>query len=212
MLYAQAKVQSAYGKYSRVRNMYNLTGVEVARRLLNEAGLYDVRVEGTPGKLSDHYDPRGKVLRLSAEVANVPSVAAMGIVAHEVGHAIQDAQAYAPMRIRGALVGPANIGSNLGFVFLFLGLITQATGLVWLGIALFTAAVAFTLVTLPVELDASRRAMAMLSSSGVVTVQEQDGARAVLNAAAWTYVAALLQAVSTLLYYLFLVVGMQRDD
>ena len=152
------------------------------------------------------------MLRLSPGVSETPSVAAMGIVAHEVGHAIQDATAYAPMRLRSALVGPARIGSNLGMVLFMIGLFINATGLVWVGIVLFSAAVLFTLVTLPVELDASNRAMALLRNTGLVTVQEAGGARAVLNAAALTYVAAVLSAVSSLMYYLFIALGARRDD
>jgi Zn-dependent membrane protease YugP len=192
--------------------MRNATGADVARTLVQAAGLYDVRIEGTPGELSDHYDPRTKALRLSNGVANVPSVAALGIVAHEVGHAVQDATNYAPMRMRAALVGPANLGSQLGMILFFVGLVINATGLVWLGIVLFSAVVLFTLVTLPVELDASNRAMALLRNTGLVTVQEANGAQAVLQAAALTYVAAVLSAVASLLYYLFYALGMRRDE
>lgn len=212
MFWAQSKVQSAYGKYSRVRNMRGIPGGQVAKYLLDAAGLYDVRIDSTPGHLSDHYDPRGKVLRLSPDVLNVPSVAAMGIVAHEVGHAIQDAKGYAPMKLRGALVGPVGLGSSLGPILFILGLFMQSPNLVWLGVAMFSLAVLFSLVTLPVEFDASRRALAMLSSTGLVSVTEMDGAKAVLTAAAWTYVAASLQAISSLLYYLFYALGMSRDE
>ncbi len=212
MLWAQAKVQGAYGKYSQVRNLRGLTGADVAKRLLEAGGLYGVRLEETPGQLSDHYDPRSKVLRLSPGVARIPSVAAMGIVAHEVGHALQDAMGYAPLKLRGALVVPVNLGSSLGPILFLLGLFAQSPNLVWLGIILFSGAVLFTIITLPVELDASRRALAMLSTTGLVTVQEMDGAKAVLSAAAWTYVAAALQAVSSLLYYVFYALGMSNRE
>ena len=212
MLYAQWRVQSAYSKYSRIRNMRGASGGEVARVLLQSAGLYDVRIEGTPAKLSDHYDPRHKVLRLSPEVYQVPSVASMGIVAHEVGHAIQDAKGYAPMRLRGALIGPANVGSTLGYIFFILGIVINASGLVWLGVAAFSLAVLFALATLPVELNASSRALVLLRNTGMVSVQELDGANAVLQAAALTYVAALLQAVANLMYYVFVAMGMRRDE
>ncbi|MHB1131163.1 MAG: zinc metallopeptidase [Chloroflexota bacterium] len=211
-LYAQWRVSSAYGKYSKVRNMRNASGADIARTLVQAAGLYDLRIESTPGELTDHYDPRAKALRLSRGVFETPSVAAMGIVAHEVGHAVQDATNYAPMRVRAALVGPANLGSNLGMILFMVGVFVNFTGLVWLGIALFSAAVLFTLVTLPVELDASNRAMALLRNTGLVTVQEASGARTVLNAAALTYVAAVLSAVASLLYFLFLALGMRRDE
>jgi len=212
MLYAQWRVKSAYGKYAEIRNMRGMSGAQVAQYLLHAAGLSNVRIEGTPGKLSDHYDPRGRVLRLSPDVANAPSVAAMGIVAHEIGHAQQDATGYLPMRLRGALVGPANLGSTLGYIFFILGIVINAVGLVWVGVLLFSAAVVFALVTLPVELDASRRALVMLRNTGIVGLQEIDGAKAVLSAAALTYVAALLQAVANLLYYVFIALGMNRED
>lgn len=212
MLYAQWRVQSAFGKYSRIRNLRGVTGADVARVLLQSAGLIDVRIEGIPGKLSDHYDPRSKVLRLSPEVYQVPTVAAMGIAAHEVGHAIQDAKGYAPMQLRAALVTPANLGSSLGYVFFILGIVINASGLVWVGVACFSAAVLFALVTLPVELDASGRALTLLRNTGLVSMQELDGAKEVLQAAALTYVAALLQAVANLMYYIFIARRMRRDE
>jgi len=200
VMFAQARVRSAYGRYSQVRNSYGLTGGEAARRLLDRAGLTYVPVRVVPGELSDNYDPQQKVLNLSQGVANAPSVAALGIAAHEIGHALQDAQAYAPLRVRASLVPATNIGSQLGFYIFFAGLFIHP--LAWIGIGLFSLAVLFTLVTLPVELNASRRARQLLASSGLITPAEMGGVSAVLNAAALTYVAALAQALATLLYFL----------
>ena len=213
MLYAQWKVSSTFKKYSAVANDRNMTGLQVARWLLDQNNLQNVQVETTKGKLSDHYDPRVKVLRLSADVANKASVAAMGIVAHEVGHAVQDAKAYAPMQVRSALAPVANVGSNFGFILVFIGILIYSGGaafglnLAWIGVALFGVAVLFTLITLPVEFDASSRARSMLRSTGLASVSEASGASAVLSAAALTYVAALLAAVGQLLYYVLLLTG-----
>ena len=207
MLYAQWKVSSTFKKYSKVANDSNMTGLQVARWLLDQNNLQNVQVETTKGKLSDHYDPRVRVLRLSADVANKASVASMGIVAHEVGHAVQHAQAYAPMQVRSALAPVATVGSNFGFILIFIGLILNMLNLAWLGVALFGIAVLFTLITLPVEFDASSRARSMLRSTGLASVSEASGASAVLSAAALTYVAALLAAVGQLLYYVLLLTG-----
>ena len=212
MLYAQMKVRSAYGKYSRVRNMRGVTGYEAARTLLSTQGLSQVKIEQAGGLLTDHYDPRGKVLRFSKDVYNSPSVASLGIVAHEIGHALQDKLGYGPMRVRAALVPVANLGSTLGYIFFLLGLFAGIVGLVWVGVALFSGAVLFSLVTLPVELDASRRARHMLDATGLVSVEEHQAASAVLSAAALTYVGALLQAVASLAYFVFLALGMSRRD
>ncbi|APV45514.1 hypothetical protein Dform_02212 [Dehalogenimonas formicexedens] len=213
MLYAQWKVSSTFGKYSKVANDRNMTGLQVARWLLDQNNLQNVQVELTKGKLSDHYDPRVKILRLSPDVANKASVASMGIVAHEVGHAVQHAQAYAPMQIRSALAPVASVGSNFGFILIFIGILLAGGGaafglnLAWLGVALFGVAVLFTFVTLPVEFDASSRARSMLRSTGLASVSEASGASAVLSAAALTYVAALLAAVGQLLYWVLLLTG-----
>lgn len=212
MIYAQLKVRSTYGKYSKVRNMRGVTGVEVANTLLRTQGLAHVKIEESPGMLTDHYDPRHKVLRFSRDVYASPSVAALGIVAHEVGHAIQDRVGYFPMRVRSALVPAANLGTWLGYIFFILGVIIGFAGLVWVGVILFSAAVAFSLVTLPVELNASNRARQMLRSTGLVSAEEYGAASAVLSAAALTYVAALLQAVANLLYYVLIALGMSRRD
>ena len=211
VMFAQWRVKSSYGKYARVPNMMRASGLEVAQRLLQANGLGHVSIQPSQGELSDHYDPSAKTLNLSQGVANNASVASLAIVAHEVGHAVQDATAFGFLRLRTALVPLANLGSNLGYILFFLGLVMQFTGLVWVGIAFFSAAVVFTLVTLPVELDASNRAMKMLQANGLVSTQESDGARAMLNAAALTYVAALAQALSQLLFMLFRA-GSSRDD
>jgi hypothetical protein len=202
VFFAQWRVKSAYGKYSKVRNMMGIDGVAVAERLLGANNL-SLGIERSEGDLSDHYDPRNRTLYLSPAVGRGVTVAAMAIVAHEVGHAVQDASGFALMKVRTAIVPVANLGSQLGYLLFVLGFIFQFTGLVWVGIVLFSAAVVFTLITLPVELDASRRAMIMLRSNGLVSTTEIDGAQAMLNAAALTYVAALAQAVSQLLYMFF---------
>lgn len=203
VLFAQMRVRSAYSRYSEVRNAYGLTGGEAARRLLDWAGMAHIPIHVVPGELSDNYDPQAKVLNLSQAVASAPSVASLGIAAHEIGHALQDAQSYAPLRLRASIVPAANIGSQLGFMIFFVGLIIPALHvLAWVGVGLFACVVLFTLVTLPVELDASRRARQLLSSSGLASPTEMQGVSAVLNAAALTYVAALAQAVATLLYFL----------
>ena len=216
MVWAQARVSSAYKKYSRVPNMGGVTGAQAAQALLAYNGLKQVKIEATKGQLTDHYDPRRKVLRLSSGVARNPSVAALGIVAHEVGHAVQDSMGYAPMRVRSALVPVANLGSRFGFICVILGLVLYMFGaafgltVTWIGVYLFAAAVLFALVTLPVEYDASNRARRMLQASGLVSAREYEGASAVLSAAALTYVAALLQAVAQLFYFVLLAVGMGR--
>jgi Zn-dependent membrane protease YugP len=212
MLYAQWKVQSTYSKYAQVQNMQRMTGASAARRLLDAAGLSDVPIEEIQGKLTDNYDPTRRVLRLSSAVYRTPSVAAMGIAAHEVGHAIQHKEHYGPMSARSALVPAANLGSTLGYVFFVLGVVINLTGLVWVGVALFSAGVLFALVTLPVELNASSRAKQMLRTLGLTAAGEDQGVEAVLSAAALTYVAALLQAVGTLLYYLWIASGMRRSN
>jgi hypothetical protein len=211
--YAQFKVQSAYRKYLQVRNQRGLTGLEAARHLLSANGLGHISVEGTRGHLSDHYDPRSKTLRLSPQVARSESVGALGIVAHEVGHATQDARGYTPLRVRSGLVPVVNFGSWLGPILFLIGLLMGNTRLAWVGVLFFAGAAVFALVTLPVELNASRRAMQMLTTNGlVVGSSEAKGAKKVLDAAALTYVAALAQALSTLLYYVFLLTGFSRDE
>jgi len=217
MFYAQAKVRSTFKKYSKVANAQGITGVAAAEVLLRANQLNNVRIEGVKSRLGDHYDPSKKVLRLSPAVANTPSVAALGIVAHEVGHAVQDQTRYAFLRFRTSLVPAASLGSNLGYIFVILGFIIYmfsqsewAMTAVLIGILLFTLAVVFSLITLPVEYNASNRARQMLRSSGLVTAQEYNGASAVLSAAALTYVAATLQAVAQLFYFVLMFMGMRR--
>ncbi len=208
-LYAQWRVQSAYRKYLRVPNAMGISGAEAARMLLRATGL-PVRIEGVPGYLTDHYDPRHKVLRLSPEVARSASVGAVAIVAHEIGHALQDAYAYALLRLRSGLVPVVNFTSWLGPILFMLGWMFGSRALATLGVYFFGGAVVFALVTLPVELDASRRAMELLRDSGVLDAEGLRGAKRVLSAAALTYVAALAQAISTMLYYLYLLGGGRR--
>ncbi len=216
MIYAQVKVNSAFKKYSRVRNMHGVLGVDVARTLLGDNELDDVRLEQVRTRLGDHYDPRNRVLRLSPEVYSTPSVAALGIVAHEIGHAVQDRTGYAFLRFRTTLVPAANIGSQLGWICviigLFLYLLAGKFGLyvVWGGVFLFALAVLFSLVTLPVEFNASSRALYMLRGSGLVSVEEYGGARAVLSAAALTYVASFFMALAQLMYFVLLAIGLGR--
>jgi Zn-dependent membrane protease YugP len=217
MLYAQFKVKSTYAKYAKVYNQRGVTGAQAAAQLLRANGMADVPVEIVQGKLTDHYDPSKRVLRLSPEVAGTPSVAAVGIALHEVGHAMQHKTKYAMMGIRSALVPAANIGSTLGWILVFGGLLlmglSQAFGemVAVAGILLFTTAVLFTLITLPVEFNASNRARQMIKETGLLVGQEYEGASAVLSAAALTYVAAMLQAVAQLLYFVLLVFGGRRN-
>ncbi len=216
MLYAQFKVNSTFNKYSRIANMNNISGVRAAEVLLRSQGLTKVKIEGSTGRLSDHYDPRHKVLRLSPEVYSSSSVAALGVVAHEVGHAVQDFTGYGFLKLRTALVPAANLGSQLGFIFVILGAFLMLLGgefgltIIWTGVAFFSIAVLFSFITLPVEYNASNRALQMLRSTGLTSVREYDAARAVLSAAALTYVAALLQAVAQLLYFILIALRMGR--
>lgn len=217
MIYAQSKVNSIFKKYSNVANSQRLTGVEAAERLLRANGLNNIKVEGVQTKLGDHYDPSKKVLRLSPAVAKSASVAALGIVAHEVGHAVQDKSGYAFMRFRTSFVPAANVGSTFGYICVILGILIYmfsrsqfALTIVLIGIFLFSLAVIFSLITLPVEFNASSRARQMLQSTGLVSVQELNGASAVLSAAALTYVAATLQAVAQLFYYVMMFMGMRN--
>jgi Zn-dependent membrane protease YugP len=216
-MWAQWRVKSAYNKYSKVPNERGLTGLETAQLLMRHQGLEHVEIERIPGMLTDHYDPRSKTMRLSQGSIDKPSVAAMAIVAHELGHAEQDKTGNAMLNLRAALVPAANLGSNLGIwlviggVFLSSRAGSLGMGLAWLGILLFSAAVAFTLVTLPVEFDASRRAKKHLYDAGLVSPTEQRGVSAVLDAAALTYVAAAAAAVINLLYWINVVSGRSRS-
>ncbi len=209
MLATQWYVRSSYNKWSKVRARSGMTGAEAAERLARSGGLYDVRIEPVQGQLTDHYDPRTNILRLSRNVYQNNSIAALAIAAHELGHAMQDHQDYVPLRLRAALVPAVNIGSNLGWILILIGLFLQITTLAWLGIAVFSAGAVFALATLPVEFDASARAKKLLVSSGLIVGQEEmRGVNTVLNAAALTYIAALVTAVLQLLYYVTLVMGM----
>ena len=210
-LWAQSRVKSNFNKYSKVRTARNLTGADVARQLLDAQGLYDVAIEETQGMLSDHYDPRSKVLRLSPGVYRTPSIAAAGVAAHEMGHALQDAGGYFPLQIRSTLVPAAQFGSSLAPWLFMGGLLLNFTSLAWIGVIMFAAAVLFTLITLPVEFDASKRAKQLLVSSGILIGDEIKGVDKVLDAAAWTYVAAAVSAIGTLLYYVLLLTGGRRD-
>ncbi len=211
-LWAQAKTRGAYNKYSEFRNMQGITGYQVARTILDGNGLYDVKVEEVEGELTDHYDPTQRVLRLSPGVGRVPSVAAMGIAAHEVGHALQHAQGYAPLRARSAFVPVAQFGSQIGYFALLGGLVLNIMGLAVAGLVLFAAGAVFALITLPVEFDASRRALLALQNGGLVSRSEYDGAKDVLNAAAWTYVAGFVSSILMVLYFALQVFGMSRRD
>lgn len=209
MMIAQYYVSSTYRKWSKVGNRSRLSGAEAAQRLIQAGRLYDVRVEGVAGNLSDHYDPRQKVLRLSQGVYQNSSVAAVAIAAHELGHAMQDNEQYFPLKIRSALVPAVNIGSTLGWILILLGIFLQMTGLAWLGVIIFAGGALFALVTLPVELNASARAKQLLVQSGIIVGrEEQQGVNKVLNAAAFTYIAALLTSVMQLFYFVSLVGGM----
>jgi Zn-dependent membrane protease YugP len=210
--YAQFKVRSAYNQYLRVPNMRGLTGLDVARALLGPLALNHVNIEGTPGELTDHYDPRSKTLRLSQGVAHSRSVAAVAIVAHEIGHALQDNEAYAPLRLRGGLVPALTVSSWVSPLLFFFGWITANTTLAWIGVAGFGLAALFALVTLPVEFNASARGLYLLRNYQLVDGRELAQAKSVLDAAALTYVAALAQTISTMLYYIFLLTGFRRRD
>ncbi len=209
MLATQWYVNSAYRKWSQVRASSRVTGAEAAERLIRYGNLYDVRIESVAGNLSDHYDPRDKVLRLSSGVYQGNSVASLAIAAHELGHAMQDQEGYLPLKFRAALVPAVNIGSTLGWILILIGLFLGFTQLSWLGVAVFSGGALFALATLPVELNASARAKRLLAESGLIMGEEErSGVNRVLNAAALTYVAALVTAVLQLLYYVMLITGM----
>jgi len=211
-LIAQWRVQAAMNKYSRVFTGRGATGAKVARALLDAYGLHNVSVERTGGFLGDHYDPLSRTLRLSSGVYDTPSVAAVGIAAHEAGHALQHAEGYWPLQARSAIVPVVQFGSFLGPIVFILGFLLNFTGLAWAGVILFAGVAVFALITLPVEFDASRRAKELLASHGMAWGEELTGVSHVLDAAALTYVAGLAQALSTLLYYIFLLTGFRRRD
>ncbi len=210
-------VNSAYRRWSGVPARSGMTGAEAVQRLIARAGLYGIQIEGVRGNLTDNYDPRTKVLHLSQGVAGKASVASLAVAAHELGHAQQDAEGYFPLRFRAALVPMVNIGSYLGWILIIVGMFLNyagmalGTNLAWLGVAVFAGGAVFALATLPVELNASARARALLSETGIISgSDEQSGVNTVLNAAALTYVAGLITAVLQLLYYVTLVGGLGR--
>ena len=214
-LLASAKVKSTYAKYQRVRSVSGLTGAEAATAILRRAGIHDVTVQHVSGNLTDHYDPKNKVLRLSDSVYGSYSVAAIGVAAHECGHAIQHHESYAPLGIRGALVPIANIGSSLSWPLILIGLLftnRMSSMFITFGILMFSAAVLFQFITLPVEFNASSRAVSILRSSGILQEQEVKHTKKVLSAAAFTYVASAAASILQLLRLILLFGGRRRDD
>ena len=212
MLWAQNKVKGTYAKYSQIRDDRGLTGAQAAREILDANGLQDVQIQPIAGELTDHYDPRNRVLSLSQGVYGVPSIAAIGIAAHESGHALQHAQGYAPLKARTAIVPAVNIGTNAAWIFIVIGLLIQQIGLAWVGVGLFALSTVFALVTLPVEFDASHRAKQQLVRLGLVDggvrgQAEAKGVAKVLDAAAWTYIAGFAVSVLQLLYWITVVSG-----
>jgi uncharacterized protein len=203
-LWAQHRVKSTFARNLEVPVSHGMTGAEVARRILDSNGLQEVPVEETPGVLSDHYDPRSRSVHLSSQVYHGVSVASTAVGAHETGHALQHAHAYAFFQFRSALFPVVQFASNIWFLFLIGGIFLNILGFIWIAIALYSVAVLFQFVTLPVEFDASRRAKQQLSDLGLVAANEATGVRATLKAAAWTYVAGALAAVAVLFYYLSL--------
>lgn len=211
-IFAQMKVKSTYKKYSQVSASSRMTGAETARAILDQNGLYNVRVEETHGVLSDHYDPRDKTVRLSTDNYYGHSVAGVAVAAHEVGHAIQDKERYAFLRVRHALVPVANFGSNISWILILIGMLANIPGLLLAGIVFMSAAVLFQVVTLPVEFNASSRAMDQVVSLGVIRNDEERETKKVLSAAAMTYVAAALVAVLELVRLVLMYTGMRNED
>lgn len=201
-MWASFRTKSAFNKYSKVRAGTGYTGAQAARILLDRAGLSDVKIHRAQGFLSDHYNPMTRSLSLSEAVHDAPSIAAIGVATHEAGHAIQHAQKYAPLWLRSALVPTANIGSNIGYFVMLIGLFMASQNMVLIGALLFSMVLLFQIVTLPVEFDASSRAKELVVAQGIVTSQEREGVDKVLNAAALTYVAAAVSTLLTLLYFL----------
>lgn len=213
-LLAQGRVTSTFNKYSRVRSRNGMTGAEVAKMLLHSQGIYDVQVRPVNGELTDHFDPRTKTVNLSQSVYGSTTVAALGVAAHECGHAMQHNEGYAPLRFRSALVPVANFGSKISWPLILVGVILGGLGspLCQIGILMFTLAVLFQLVTLPVEFNASRRAVKLLENQGILMGEEVTGTKKVLSAAALTYVAAAATSILQLLRLIILYGGRRRDD
>lgn len=210
-MYAQAKVSSTYNRYKKVTSHSGYTGAQFARKMLNDNGLYDVTITQISGRMSDHYDPRANQVRLSTEVYNGTSIASLGIAAHEVGHAVQHATNYFPLTVRNLVVPVTNFSSSIYMLFIFIGIIMNSFSMIQFGIMLFAVIVIFQVITLPVEFNASRRAIATLGGDGVLDAEELSGAKRVLGAAAMTYVAAMVTAVLQLLQ-LLMVFGGHNDD
>jgi Zn-dependent membrane protease YugP len=200
-LWAQSKVKRTFARWSEVPVRNGMTGAQAAAAVVRASGLPDVEIRAVEGRLSDHYDPRNRTLNLSAGVGQASTVAALGVAAHEAGHAIQDGAGYTPMRIRQTVVPVASFGSSLAFPLIIIGFVVGSFGLVNVGLALFSLIVLFQLITLPVEFDASRRALVALREGGLLSADELGGAKQVLSAAAWTYVAAFVAALGQLLYF-----------
>lgn len=219
-LIAQAMVKGRFNKYSQVRTLRGLTGAQAAREILDSNGLGDVSIEESHGLLSDHYDPRSRTLRLSSEVGRSPSVAAVGVAAHEAGHALQHASGYFPLQVRSAMVPAVQFGSWLGPLIIMAGILLEAVSgafglgntLAWFGVATFGLVAIFAFVTLPVELDASARARKLLYQYSIVDRRELDGVNRVLNAAAWTYVVAAISALLQVLRWIFILTGSRRNN
>ncbi len=211
-VYAQAKVSSNFSRYSKVTNRRYLTGAQAAEAVLRQHGVYDVRIERVRGNLTDHYDPRTNVIRLSQGVYDAPTIAAVGIAAHEAGHAVQYAVGYSPIKLRAALIPITQVGSQFGIVLLIIGILLTYEPLFLVGILLFSFTTLFQLVTLPVEFNASRRAMETIQSARLLDEEEARGARKVLSAAALTYVAALLMSIVQLLRFILMFAGRRGDD
>lgn len=206
-LWAQSKVKGTYRRYSQVSSTMGMTGAQVAQTILSKMGVQGVRVEQVAGELTDHYDPSAKAVRLSQGIYGSTSLAAAAVAAHECGHVLQDVEDYKFMNVRAALVPAVNLGSRLGPILIIAGLVLNFLGLAWLGIIFFAAVLLFHVVTLPVEFDASKRALRLIDEYGILQGEENKGARAVLQAAALTYVATAFYALLNLLYYVFLLLG-----
>ena len=210
-VYAQLKVNSSFKRYSKITNSRYLTGAQAAEAVLHSHGIYNVRIERVRGNLTDHYDPRTNVIRLSDSVYESATISAVGVAAHEAGHAVQYAEGYGPIQVRAAIIPVTQVGSQFGIVLLIVGILLTSEPLFLVGIILFSFTTLFQLITLPVEFNASRRAMETIRGQQLLTDEEADGARKVLSAAAMTYVAALLMSIVQLLRFVLMFAGRRRD-